>query len=288
MIGRNKVLLSSYSHKWSMGFRKYSPPSPKSVEWFIDRAWGKGLDGVQLSDNLSPEKWTDNRCMELGDYAGKKNIELQWGFEGWSGETVDRMIEMCNLTESKLLRGVFGQAFIENIDSRSRQKSACIDALDKVIPKLEAGKTVLAIENHFDLELDLLTEIVREYDHPLIRICLDTTNALGQIISPLKTVDMLGPYSAAIHFKDYSITKIVGGYEIIGSAVGFGDQDCYAILAKAIEYNPEMEICIELGMPPPEVEPPYVSYETDQVDRSIENTINLLKQYYKEKEHGIK
>ena len=82
MIGNTKILISSYSHKWSLGFRKFLPDSPKPLTWFIDKAKAYGIDGVQIADNVQPENLSPKQTHDLFKYATERNVELQWGFEG--------------------------------------------------------------------------------------------------------------------------------------------------------------------------------------------------------------
>ncbi len=265
-----------------MGFRKFMPQKPMSIEWLVERAGEFGLDGIQLADNLFPETFSDSRCMEIGVFAKDKGIELQWGFDGWDREKIDRMMEICQLTGSGLLRGVFGPEFVDGFSGDNAILTACRKEIDILIPKLEKNGIVLALENHFDLSLPLLRQLVSSYDRPEIRVCLDTTNALGQLWRPLDVVQYLAPLSTSMHFKDFTVKKVIGGYEIMGVAIGAGDQNCYEILQQALKINPEMEICIELGTPRPDGEAPYVENEIKDVNHSIEVTKTLLKRFYEE------
>lgn len=281
MVGNTRLLVSSYSYKWSMGFRKYTPREPKSLQWFVEQASRLGLDGVQIADNLEPEKLDDNECRDLKRVADSVGVALQWGFDGWEPQKVRRLATICERTDSRLLRGVFGTSIIRRFLTTSDAVRYCRQEIEDLIPTLEANELTLAIENHFDFTLDELVGIIETVNHPLVRICLDTTNATGQFVSPLSTVQQLAPLSVAMHFKDMAVSKIVGGYTLLGTAVGAGSIDCGRILETSLTINPDLEVCIELGTPQPEVDPPYDAYETEQVERSVAETKRLLEEYYR-------
>jgi sugar phosphate isomerase/epimerase len=286
MIGKTKILISSYSHKWSLGFRKFQPKQPKPLTWFIERAKEYEIDGVQIADNVRPEHLSQQECQELFEYARKQGIELQWGFEGWDLQKIERLIEICRMTESRILRAVFGRAFVAEKLTRPERIQKALTGIVEILPQLEAHQIILAVENHFDLELYELIEVLETLNHPLIRGCLDTTNALGEIIPPMPTVEALAPLSVCMHFKDFKITKIIGGYTILGTAVGEGDQDCMGILSKALEINPALEVCIELSAPWPQDESRMFEIENREVETSVRNTKKYLTSFYSDKGRG--
>lgn len=280
MIGNTKILVSSYSHKWSLGFRKFRPETPRPLTWFIDKAKEYDIDGVQIADNVQPENLSQKACQELSEYAWERDVELQWGFEGWEKEKVERMIEICAVTQSKILRGVLGRDFVADALDRETRIKKALTVITEVLPQLEERQIVLALENHFDLKFHELLVVIKTLDHPLVKGCLDTTNALGEIITPLQTVEAMAPLSVCMHFKDFKVTKIIGGYMILGVTVGEGDQDCMSVLSKTLEINPAMEVCIELGSPWPEDESRMFEIEKREVEVSVANTKKYLTAFY--------
>jgi sugar phosphate isomerase/epimerase len=75
-----------------------------------------------------------------------------------------------------------------------------------------------------------------------------------------------------MHLKDFKISKIIGGYQILGAPIGEGDQDCASILKQALRINPDMEVCIELGMAWPEEKTRVRELEEQWVETSVRNT----------------
>ena len=280
MIGKTKLFISSYSYRWAMGSRQYRPPNPMPIKEFLAKAKGHGFDGVQIVDNVNPENFTQKECKEIFAVAQKLGIKLQWGFEGWEENKIDRLLEICSKTEAKLLRGVFGKKFFQDMISQKKRINKAISKLSGLLPKLEKREIMFAIENHFDLKTFELVEVMKKVNHPLVRICLDTTNALAEIEKPLDTVKALGPFSTSMHFKDFAISKVVGGYTVMGRPVGEGQQDCQEILRKALEINPNIEVCIELSIIKPEDEFTMLEQEESWVRTSVKNTKEYLNNIY--------
>jgi sugar phosphate isomerase/epimerase len=249
---------------------------------FIARARDWGLDGVQIADNVAPEKLSDGEIDIIFAEARRSNLELQWGFEGWDSVIIDRLLEISQHTQARLLRAVFGGEMFPDGMSRAEKVERALTEVSGLLPKLEEINLILAIENHFDLTTDEVFAVVETLNHPLVRVCLDTTNGLGELERPSETVAKLGAVSVAMHFKDFTIAKIIGGYQILGSPVGEGNQDCRAVLKQALQINPDIEVCIELGMPWPEDRSRMTAIETRWVETSVANTKNYLEEFYEQ------
>ncbi len=160
MIGRIKLLLSSYSFKFSLGFRLLRPEQPMPLVEFVARAKEYGLDGVQIADNVRPEQLSDDEIAEVFAGAQDNGIELQWGFEGWDRDVIDRLSVVSQKTEAKLLRAVFGRAMFPPGMSRADKVKKALAEVSALVSKLEAIDLILAIENHFDLTTDEVVDVV--------------------------------------------------------------------------------------------------------------------------------
>jgi sugar phosphate isomerase/epimerase len=280
MIGTTKVFLSSYSCKWSLGFAKWKPDTPRSLEWFIDLAADHGLDGVQVADNVNPELLCDERIRAVTEHAEKRRLEIEWGFQDWTDRKARRMIEICRLSGARILRAVLGRDFGRNERENGGPAERAFKEIAGLLPDLENSGVVLALENHFDLRIKDILQLLDRIQSPFFGVCLDTSNAIGEIMHPIDCIRLLARRSPCLHLKDYRIEKIVGGYRILGCAVGAGDQDTRAVLREALRINPDMEICIELGTAFPDSMDRVFDIEAQDVETSIRRTLGLLEEYY--------
>ena len=274
----SKIFLSSYSYKFSLGFKSFRLPQYIHTMDLLTRVSEYGLDGVQIVDNVLPEKFSQELITQIAEFSAEKGIELQWGFGDWQPRVIEKMLKICEATDARVLRGVFGNTlFAEKMGSQARVDTA-VKAITGFLPDLERLNLTLAMENHFDLTSRELLTVIKEIDHPLVRSCLDTTNGLGRLERPEEVIRLLGQYSVAMHLKDYVINKVVGGYEILGVPVGEGEQNCAEIIQLALAENSEMEICIELGMAFPGDKQNVIEIENQWVNTSISNTRKYLKE----------
>lgn len=90
----------------------------------------------------------------------------------------------------------------------------------------------------------------------------------------------LEPFSTSVHFKDFAISKVVSGYTVMGRPVGEGQQGCQEILRKALEINPNIEVCIELSIVKPEDASTMLEQEEGWVKNSVKNTKEYLNNIY--------
>lgn len=285
MVGNTPVLVSSYSCKWSLGFARHHPTSPKSLAWFIRLAQHNGLDGVQIADNVNPEDFSNDEVRRLNSLAESFGMCLQWGFADWERRKFERMVEISTMCGARVLRGVVGSAIIQNLSEQERV-GAVMDEIIQVLPLLQQTGVILAIENHFDLTVSELAALVSRIDSPHVRICTDVTNGFGELLRPDETVRALAPWSVSMHLKDYTVNKVIGGYEILGVPIGQGEQDSRGIISQMLKQQPDIEVCIELGMPRPASLDGVWLQEESQVRTSAENTVAYLRQFYERGKNG--
>src|SRR5271155_58254 len=61
---------------------------------------------------------------------------------------------------------------------------------------------VLALENHIDLTVDEMLDVVTTLDSPWLRVCLDIGNNMRFHEDPLEVAEKLAPFARATHIKD--------------------------------------------------------------------------------------
>jgi sugar phosphate isomerase/epimerase len=85
----------------------------------------------------------------------------------------------------------------------------------------------LAIENHDRFSSSTLAGLVRQLGAGPVGICLDTVNSFGALEGPEIVVRNLAPFTACLHVKDFTITRVQSnmGFVIEGCAAGQGRLD---------------------------------------------------------------
>jgi sugar phosphate isomerase/epimerase len=70
------------------------------------------------------------------------------------------------------------------------------------VPAAEDAGVTLAIENHLDLKVDELIELLESIGSPNLGVTLDTGNNLRLFEDPVEVCRKLAPYTRATHIKD--------------------------------------------------------------------------------------
>ena len=176
------------------------------VELQLPDVWGSGIS--------DPEKNAEKVRKEVESYGlrvsalAAHNDFVQPDEEGVQNQ-VDRMKRVCGLArildEQAVIRSEGGQPKEsvppdQWLSAMKNCFSRCADFLDTV-------KVGIAIDNHglITNDGDLLYELIREVNHPLIGTNLDTMNYrwYGNDIQTCdRYYEMLAPYTLHTHFKD--------------------------------------------------------------------------------------
>jgi sugar phosphate isomerase/epimerase len=75
-------------------------------------------------------------------------------------------------------------------------------ALRRVVPAAEDAGVTLAIENHLDMKVDELIELIESIGSPNLGVTLDTGNNLRLFEDPVEVCRKLAPHTRATHIKD--------------------------------------------------------------------------------------
>jgi sugar phosphate isomerase/epimerase len=67
---------------------------------------------------------------------------------------------------------------------------------------------IIGVENHLDFSLDELVELIKTIDSPQVGVIFDVGNSVGTLDDPCEAADLLGPYTVATHYKDFTIEEV--------------------------------------------------------------------------------
>lgn len=187
-----------------------SPDRRMTLDDVIDRAIAFAVEGVSLEsfmlDDASPERLVGLR-RKLDD-AGLARV-WAWGHpdglaSGQRPEALEDLfahIEVANALGAGVMRICAG--------GRRTRPAAWADHRRDLLPLLqraaeraEARGVVLALENHVDLLVDEMLELLAAVDSPALGVCLDTANNLRLLEDPMAAIEALAPHARATHLKD--------------------------------------------------------------------------------------
>ncbi|WP_455382358.1 sugar phosphate isomerase/epimerase family protein [Salinispira pacifica] len=241
-----KLGLSTYAASWAIGVGAAVPPSPLDHFSFLRLAAGMGFRLVQIADNLPLDRLSPDERRQLRDFADSLGVEVEVGTRGLTPENLADYLAIAREFESPILRIVIDRAdYRPPID-------AIISTLKSFQHRLEDEGVILAIENHDRFTCGEFAGMIRAVDSPAVRICLDTVNSFGALEGPEVVIDALGPLTANLHLKDFTIERVSHqmGFVVEGAPAGAGRLDIPNLLSQLRGFGTDPNAILELWVPP--------------------------------------
>lgn len=233
--------LSSYTFPWAIGVAGFMPQKPMSIEDLLLETHRRGIDRLQLCDNISFEYIQEGIAL-----AKSLNIQLEIGTRRLSTENLLAHLEICKQANSPFLRVV-----IDDADYHPNQAEV-IEIIKTVLEEFRAAKVILAIENHDRFTVASLCEIIKQTDKNWVGICLDTANSIGAAEGIKEVVNGLAPHTVNLHCKDFTISRLSYkmGFVVEGCAAGQGMLDIPWVLEELKPYNRCISATLEVWSSP--------------------------------------
>lgn len=258
--------ISSYAYYWaSQGAGDGSRGRMQPMD-LLKRAEALGIHTVQFCENISLTELSPEEQDQLLQAAHGKGIALSLGLRGLDESLIENTLALAGRFGAKILRLV-------PWSGSAQQKASPLPALNKFLPKLlricHKNKITLALENYFDLSDEELAGFVAGVSDEALGICLDTANSTGRLVDPLQTVEILAPWCACLHLKDYQVLKTSTGYRIAGAPLGQGLLNVPAALQKIRTAGRVPVIFLELWVDPLDVKADIIEKEDEWVRQSL-------------------
>lgn len=122
----------------------------------------------------------------------------------------------------------------------------CKAAVQRALPVLEKYKMPLAIENHKGWRAAELADWVKSTGSEYVGVCLDMTNNVSLIETPMQTIETLAPYTVFVSFKDIGVDFYDEGLLLSEVPFGDGHNDLSAIVAMLQKKDPRMLFQLEM------------------------------------------
>ena len=233
------------------------------------RAWGFSavqIDPVHLTDR-SPGYL--ERIRALADELG---LVLELGILGFEVAALRGELEVAS---------ALGVRFVRTFDSICRRLSdprqveqrlgGITRSIEAVLPQLEERGIVLGWENHVDYTTSEQLGVLRQFESPYFRSCLDIGNVVAFREDPLEAARRLAPYAGGVHLKDYGVRASPSGVLFHGTPLGEGLLPLKAIL-DVLERETQLDhLVYEQSVPPVSEDPgESVRHEEEVLLKSLE------------------
>jgi sugar phosphate isomerase/epimerase len=220
---------------------------------------------VQIADNLPLDQYSEVDLQTLQDCAAQKHIQMEVGTRGIARDHLLRYLDLAMLFHSPILRVVI------DTPTHHPEPEEVIQALLPSGAEFMRSGVRLAIENHDRFSARVLAEIVRRLGTDWAGICLDTVNSFGAMEGPQVVVDVLGPLTVNLHFKDFTIFRAHHnmGFTIEGRPAGQGKLNAPWLLGELSQLGRDCNAILELWTPPEPVLEETIAKERRWAEESI-------------------
>jgi len=251
----HQLSLSAYAFGYGCGFVNDSRAEATglqnmSLEDLSSIALAHNMGGVEIPvDKYFKVKSIDifeNYLKSLNE----SGLRLIYAFEHFDADFFSLMAPFLNFQNGKFIRVKIsnfygGNRFKEEMYSRNIEDFK--NELRKSVGVLDRYKIRVLIENHQDVTLYDIFEIVDEFGQDRIGVNWDTGNSFpsGETVESFlkKSIHLIGN----VHLKDYKIQLSDDGYIMHRCALGDGVVDFDYLITELCKYNPLTPFTIELG-----------------------------------------
>jgi sugar phosphate isomerase/epimerase len=210
--------ISSYTFNWAFGVPGNRPDKPMTIFNLIEMAIALEAKVIQIADNISLEKFTDQELREFKFFADQAELKIEIGARCMTPERLKQYINIAHLLGAPILYfAIDGPDFEPSLNKIN-------EIIKAVVPQLDTNGVTLCIENHERLLAHELLDIVQKAESNQVGICLDTVNSLGNGEGIETLIRLLAPITYNLHLKEYSIRRFTHkmGYLIEGAQLGKG------------------------------------------------------------------
>jgi sugar phosphate isomerase/epimerase len=241
---RLRLGLDTYSYHFAAPFWDLDPPEPLTLEGYLDRAAGLGLDGLALGDMRHLEPEPDEALAALAGGARDRGLYLELGTGGCDPEHIAPALHRSRAVGASVLRTFVSiGATWHGADDCARRLPPVVENLRRCAATCEETGVALAVENHQDLTADEMLELLERVDHPLVGVCLDTGNSLGVLEHPLEAARKLAPFTRTVHLKSYGLMPqwsddALEGYALVGVPIAHNRELLREVIALLLRAGP--------------------------------------------------
>ena len=227
------------------------PAKRMTVEDFIDRAHGLGVDGVSLESCFIPRQDDPGYLTALKQHLDTYHLQrvYAWGHpDGLAGgrrpEALDEMIVGIGYARqigASVMR-IVGSSLMFRFEDHQEQIRRLVVQLRQAVRVAADHGVKLAIENHIDFTAREILQIIEEVDSTYLGVNFDTGNFARLLDDPLKGMELLAKHTLATHIKDLRVnpTAAVDDWFFLSSTpvgAGFIDNLSLARKLKKADYQ---------------------------------------------------
>ena len=223
--------VDSYSFHLHLGkHQDFTPAEPASTGWFLEKVAELDCDGFQL-DPAHIESTDEGYLAGIRDFARKHDLYVEFGSAGVDPIRLINDLKAAHFVGAAVLRTFLGYDPRLPKAERERRLAQAEQNLRQVAPYSQQFGVKIAIENHVDLTIKELKELIWMVGSDWVGVCLDTTNNLFLGEDPMYAAKELAPYVFATHLKDCHVEPALAPQLVKSLALGQGNVPLAQIIA---------------------------------------------------------
>lgn len=278
-----KLAIDSFSYHLHFGKHWFVPAQPRDLRWYAEACRQLGVAGLHIDPlhiDLSIEvDW-------LAEYARRHRLFVELGAIGTSPEALAAPLAAAERVGAKVLRTFIGGSCAKGKAATAARAAQARKELARSVVLAEQHGVVVALENHMDIFLEDLLEILK-IDSPFLGICYDSGNFAAVGEDPLQALAALRERVACTHLKDtcpagrFADAPAYGlpGAEVHFCALGEGTLPLRQIVQMLRQVKGEdmpltLEICTPFRHTLPESD--LLAWEAKNVARSVRYAREVL------------
>lgn len=251
----NNLSISAYAYGYSCGFVKDSRIGAElyqslSLDDIVNIAVKNNLGGIEIPvDKYFGNKHIDEFKIFLNGLK-EKNLRLIFAFENLDYNFFSSIAPFLPNDDGKFIRIKVSNFYGGNRFKNEIYKidlNKCRTEISKCVRILDEFKIKILIENHQDVTLKDIINIIEEFGENRVGVNWDTGNSFptGETVESFLNKSL--KYIGNVHLKDYKIQLTPNGYLMHRCALGKGVVDFRFLISKLLAIKKNMPMTIELG-----------------------------------------
>lgn len=170
----------------------------------------------------------------------------------------------------------------DRLDAYEAWKKRMWQSLALAEPAARRAGVRLAIENHKDLRIEDMREVLDRLKSEVVGICVDTGNSIALCEDPMEVVDAFAPHAISAHLKDMGVQAIESGFLLSEVPLGEGFLDLGRMVKTLRAANRDVAFSLEMITRDPLVVPcltdKYWATMRDVPARDLGRTLGMVRE----------
>jgi 3-oxoisoapionate decarboxylase len=217
---------------------------------FLEASHRAGAEVVMIYDFLL-DPLDNSQLKQLRARAEELDVVFEASGQDLFRPAYERAMERAAALGAKAIGAYSGMLLrpdkIPTLDLWDQHQARTEARLRELAPVAKRLGMVVALENHLDFTIEELYNLMKRIDSPHIGVLYDVGNGIATLDDPIESAELLAPYVACTHFKDFAVEEVARGFLFTMVPLGAGSLQLHEIAKRLVnKVRPEANFCIEM------------------------------------------